>query len=256
MAPKHFFSFGLLVCTLLGMSLVIACGCVLNNIVDKDIDKLMVRTQKRVLAQGQMAIKWALVYAIVLGVCGFSVLYFFTNMLTTAAALLGLVVYAGIYTLWFKRNSLLSTLVGGIAGAVPPVVGYCAVTNHFDMGALIVFLLLFFWQIPHFYAIAIYRLQDFESANIPVLPRIKGMRYTKINMLVNLSIFVVISLLPTVLGYVGIVYLLVAIVLNSLWLMLAIQGLKTDDNRLWARKMFALSVLTITLLSLFMAVPY
>lgn len=236
------------------MSLVIASGCVLNNLIDRDIDQLMERTKNRVLAQGLMSGKLAFCYAILLAALGFGLLFWRTNLLTTFVALVGLVVYVGAYSLWFKRNSAFGTAIGGIAGAVPPIVGYCAVRNQFDMGALILLGILFFWQMPHFYAIAIYRLSDFKAANIPVLPITKGMRYTKLTTLVYIAIFTLVAALPSIFAYTGIIYLSIALGLGLIWFYLGLKGLKQQDDRLWARKMFLFSIIVITVLSFAMAV--
>lgn len=244
----------LLLIAIVGMALVIACGCVLNNVVDRDIDRLMERTKTRVLAQGLMSNQAAILYALVLGVCGFSVLYIGVNLLTTILAAIGLFFYVGVYTLCLKRYSVYGTLIGGIAGAIPPVVGYTAATNHLDNGAWIAFLILFLWQMPHFYAIAIYRLKDFSAASIPVLPIKRGMTYTKISMVCYIILFILAAMMPTLFHYTGWVYLAVALLLGLAWLIFAIKGFYAEDNRLWARKIFLFSILVITVTSVMMLV--
>ncbi|MFN7097387.1 MAG: heme o synthase, partial [Gammaproteobacteria bacterium] len=164
---QHHLNPWLLLITWLGMSLVIGSGCVINNFIDRDIDKLMERTKNRVLVLGLMSNQMALLYALGLGILGFAILLFGTNGLTTLVSFIGFFFYVVVYSLLLKRKSTWSTIVGSVAGAVPPVVGYCAVTNQFDIGAVLLFLILFFWQIPHFYAIAIYRLNDYKAASIP-----------------------------------------------------------------------------------------
>lgn len=252
LASHTHFSLLLLLYTLLGMALIIASGCVLNNLFDHDIDRLMQRTQTRPTAQGLVSIPWALSYAIALGMLGFALLYFKTNLLTVCVAALGLFFYVLVYTLYFKRHSSLGTLIGAIAGAVPPVVGYCAVTNHFDLAALLLFLILFFWQMPHFYAIALYRLDDFKAAGLPILPLSKSISYTKKAMFAYTLAFTCVALMPTLLGYTGWVYFAVALILSLLWLYFCFQGFTTQEDRPWARKVFLFSILNITLLSLFM----
>lgn len=242
----------LLVPTIVGMSLIIACGCVLNNLIDRDIDLLMMRTKDRVMVKGLVSKKSAVAYAVILGVLGFLILYFQTNLLTVFVSAVGLFFYVVVYTICMKRRSPLGTIVGGVSGAVPPVVGYCAVTNRFDLGAVILFLILFFWQLPHFYAIAIYRLDDFKAASIPVLPATKGMRRTKISILAYVVVFTVVAVMPTIFGYAGVLYFVVALLIGLFWFYVGWKGFNTSDDKVWARKMFLLSILNIALLCVMM----
>lgn len=247
-------NFKLLLATLIGMSLVIAAGCVFNNYIDRDIDRLMERTKHRVLVTGAVSGKFAILYAILLGILGFLILSLYTNPLTLLIAFIGFFVYVAGYSLWFKRKSTFGTLIGGIAGAVPPVVGYCAATNRFDSGAVILFLILFLWQMPHFYAISIYRLKDFAAASIPILPVTKTIHYTKISMLVYIVAFTVMAVMPTVFGYTGWLYFVVAFIMGLFWFCLGIKGLKSSDDRLWSRKIFLFSIINITVLCTMMAI--
>lgn len=245
---------GLFFFTLLGMSLIIASGCVFNNIIDRDIDRLMERTKNRVLAQERMTLKTAIIYAISLGILGIALLYYETNPLTVLIALIGLFFYVVVYSLLLKRKSIYGTIIGGVAGAVPPVVGYCAVTNRFDMGALLLFLILFTWQIPHFYAISIYRLKDFAAAAIPILPVKKSIHYTKISMVLYVVAFTFTAIMPTLFGYTGIIYFVVAIAIGLTWLYFALSGFFVQDDQKWSRQMFLISIVNITLLSLMLAI--
>ena len=247
---------GLFLVTILGISLIVASGCVYNNVIDRDIDKVMERTKNRVLVQGLMSAPIALIYATFLGLLGISLLYTFTNNLTVIVATIGLFVYVAVYSLWFKRNSIHGTIIGSISGAVPPVVGYCAVTNHFDLGAVILFFILSLWQMPHSFAIAIYRLKDYTAASISILPVKKGIYWTKINMLGYTIAFVIATLMLNFCGYVGWVYLVVVGLAGLYWIRLAIQGFYTMDDRIWARKMFFFSIIIIMLLSFMMAVDF
>ena len=247
-------SFLLLLLTLAGIALVIASGCVFNNYIDRDIDPLMERTKNRATALGLVSTRKLLLFGALLGICGFAVLLCFTNMLATFIALIGFLFYSVVYSLYFKRTSVYGTAIGSISGAVPPVVGYWAASNSFDAGAIIVFLMLVIWQMPHSYAIAIYRLKDYIAAGIPVLPVKKSMRYTKISMLIYVIIFSMASMLPTFFSYTGGYYLGVAIVLNLYWIYLSVKGFSTTDDALWARKNFLFSIIVITLLSFMMVV--
>lgn len=247
-------NFPLFAMTLIGMILVIASGCVFNNCIDRDIDQLMRRTKNRVLAQGLIHIGIALLYASVLGVLGFLLLYFRTNSLTAFLALVGLFFYVVVYTLLLKRRSTYGTIIGGVAGAMPPVVGYCAVSNSFDFGAMLLFLILFFWQIPHVYAISICQLNDYAIARIPILPLKRSIRYTKITMLVYIIAFTFFAVLPGVFGYAGLAYLIVAFCIGLGWFILGLHGFTRQSDRYWSRKMFVFSIIGIMTLCLMMVV--
>jgi heme o synthase len=247
--------FPLLLITMIGMALVIGSGCVFNNYIDRDIDRLMERTKNRVLVKGLIVPRVALIYATVLGVAGFIVLDLEVNTLTAFLAGIGFFVYVVVYSLGLKRKSTYGTTIGGIAGAIPPVVGYAAVTDRFDTGAVLLFLILFFWQMPHFYAISIYRLQDFSAAALPILPLKKNIHYTKISMLVYTLLFAIVAVLPSFFGYTGLIYLVTALCLSLIWLGMGLQGFSSKTNhQTWARRMFFFSIINITVLCLMMAV--
>jgi protoheme IX farnesyltransferase len=242
--------------TALGVSLVIASGCVFNNYIDRDIDQKMERTRNRVLAQGLVSPAHAIVYASVLGVAGVAVLYAATNPLAVMLVLMGFVVYVGLYSLWLKRGSVYGTLVGSLSGAAPPVVGYCAVSNEFDAGAAILLLIFSLWQMPHSYAIAIFRFNDYQAANIPVLPVIKGISAAKRQIVLYIAAFVVATLMLTLSGYAGYSYFVVAALSGAYWLWMGVSGYKAVDDRVWARKLFTFSIVTITMLSVMMSVDF
>ena len=236
------------------MALVIGAGCVFNNIIDRDIDKLMERTKNRVLVQGLISANVAFFYAVLLGFLGFLVLYLATNLLTVELAFVGLFVYVGVYSLYLKRQSTYGTTIGGIAGAIPPMVGYAAITNQFNSGIVLLFFILFFWQMPHFYAISIYRLKDFSAASIPILPLKKNIHYTKIWMLLYIFAFTIASVLPSFFGYTGIIYAVVAFILGCTWFIRGVCGFSAENDSRWARKMFLFSILNIMILCLCMAI--
>lgn len=237
----------LLVVTLAGLSLVVASGCVMNNYIDRDIDSLMERTKDRALVRGAITPRNALVFGKVIAILGLGVLAFYTNLLATAMAVLGLFVYVVIYSLWLKRSSVHGTIVGSISGAMPPVVGYLAVSGSIDLGAVILFFILALWQMPHSFAIAIYRLEDYKKAGIPVLPVKKGIPITKIQTLVYVALFVIATFALPVFGYTGYEYLLVMAILGLGWLALSAKGFYSINDKTWARNMFVYSVVILVL---------
>jgi len=193
---------------------------------------------------------------VVLGVAGFATLAL-TNAVAVLFAALGYLVYVGFYSLWLKRSSVYGTLVGSLSGAVPPVVGYCAVSGQFDAGAAILLLMFSLWQMPHSYAIAIFRYSDYEAANIPVLPVVRGISHAKLHMVLYILAFGLVTVLLTVLGYAGYGFLAVACATSLWWLGMALRGwvVEVDDNG-WARQVFLFSIVTITSLSVAMATDF
>ncbi len=250
LASPHPLQLSTLFFTLVGISLVIASGCVFNNVYDRDIDRIMERTKNRVLAKDELSPTIALVYATLLGLAGFLILFIYTNLLTVIVTAVGFVGYAVIYSVLLKRRSILSTPIGAIAGAVPPVAGYCAITNQFDMGAIIAFLILFFWQMPHFYAIAIYRLEDFKAVSLPVLPLRKNIRYTQFAIMAYILPFTLVSVLPSVFHYANDFYFGVALCFGMMWFALGLKDFNITDKKRWARKMFSFSIINLTVLCL------
>ncbi|CAI0937245.1 heme o synthase [Serratia entomophila] len=256
LASKGSIDYPLFLATLLGVSLVVASGCVFNNYIDRDIDKKMERTKNRVLVKGLIAPSVTLVYATVLGIVGFALLYIGANPLAMWLAVMGFVVYVGVYSLYMKRHSVYGTLIGSLSGAAPPVIGYCAVTNEFDAGALILLAIFSLWQMPHSYAIAIFRFKDYQAANIPVLPVVKGISVAKNHITVYIVAFMVATLMLTLSGYAGYKYLIVAAAVSVWWLGMALRGYKTENDSIWARKLFVFSIVAITSLSVMMSIDF
>ena len=257
LASKGSIDFRLFFVSLIGVSLVVASGCVYNNVIDRDIDHKMERTKNRVLVKGLISTKVSLAYATLLGIAGFAVLYFGANPLAMWLAVMGFVVYVGIYSLYMKRNSVYGTLIGSLSGAAPPVIGYCAVTGSFDAGALILLAIFSLWQMPHSYAIAIFRFKDYQAANIPVLPVVKGISVAKNHITLYIVAFMVATLMLSLGGYAGYKYLVVAAAVSLWWLGMALSGYKSEnDDRVWARKLFVFSIVAITALSVMMSVDF
>ncbi|MGM0825269.1 MAG: heme o synthase [Pseudomonadota bacterium] len=252
LAARGDFDLLLFMSAVVGLALVIASGCAFNNVIDRDIDAVMSRTRTRALVQGRISPFAALCFATLLGIAGFTVLALGTNALTVGLAGFGYAIYVGAYSLYMKRHSEFGTLVGSLSGAIPPVVGYCAVTNQLDAGALTLLLIFCLWQMPHSYAIAIFRMDDYRAASIPVLPVVRGIASARRYILGYIVAFIAASLALALAGYAGIGYLIVALVMGSYWLYLAVQGYQGDEVR-WAKRVFGVSILAITALSLAMS---
>ncbi|MBI3236259.1 MAG: protoheme IX farnesyltransferase [Chlamydiales bacterium] len=231
--------------TLLAIASMIASACVFNNYIDRKADQNMTRTQNRPLARGDISIKNALFFACTLNLFSTALLFLFTNTCALIAAWIGFAVYVFFYS-FLKYRSSAATLVGSIAGAMPPMIGYCAVSAHPDLAAWLLFATVALWQMPHFYAIAIYRIEDYRKAKIPVLPLKKGIIDTQVQMLFYILGFILASSLLTFTGYVHYSFLLITAFLGSFWFFLGLKGFKLTDPVLWARKMFIASLVVIT----------
>lgn len=242
--------------TLMGISLVVASGCVFNNCVDRNIDRKMVRTRHRALAAGLIKLPIAVSYATILGLAGLALLWAAANLLAVSIVLAGLVIYVGVYSLYLKRNSIYGALIGSLAGAAPPLAGYCAVTGRFDLGAVILLSIFSLWQMPHCYAIAVFRFDDYTAAGIPVLPVKQGTAAAKKHMVGYILAFMAATLMLTLGGYTGYSTLAVATGLGLSWLYLAWSGYRAKGERLWARKLFIFSILTIVILSVMMSIDF
>jgi protoheme IX farnesyltransferase len=231
-----------LVWMLLGSALTMASACVFNNYLDRDFDTKMTRTQDRALPQGRLTPPFVFAYAVLLGIAGLIILFLLVNPLTGWLGLLGLFVYVVVYTMWLKRSSTWSTSIGGISGAMPPVIGYCAVTGVVDAGALILFAILFLWQPAHFWSLAIRRREEYRAAGFPLLPVVKGVTRTKWQMLPYIILLLPASILMHTYGYVGRSFLIASLVLGVVWLIHAAFGLRAKDDDKWAKTDFFISI--------------
>lgn len=237
---------GLLAATLSGLSLVVASATVSNNYIDRSIDIKMKRTRDRTLVSGKISPRNAVMYALVLGVAGFLILATFTTAIAVLAAFAGFILYIFLYSMWFKRHSVYGTEAGSLSGAMPPVVGYTAVSGQIDTAAVILFLILVSWQMPHFYSIAIYRMKDYTSAKIPVLPLVKGVATTRNYILVYIILFTAGAASLTAMGYTGKIYAVIAIGLGLAWLAVGLKTYNKTKDEKWGRIMFLFSLVVIT----------
>lgn len=253
LASQGHFDFAKLVAVMIGTSFVVASGCVFNNYVDRDIDSMMERTKNRVMVKGLISPTIALIYATTLGVAGALTLHFFTNDLALGFAIMGFVVYVGLYTLYFKRNSEYGTIIGSLSGAAPPVIGYCAASGQFDLGAAILLLIFCLWQMPHSYAIAIFRFNDYKAAEIPVLPVKRGINIAKRHIVGYIVAFAAAAVSLYVCDYAGIGFLIVTGLISVYWLFIAIKDYSKANEVQWAKRLFMISILAITVLSVMMS---
>lgn len=238
---------------LVGVSLIISAAGIINNFIDKNIDAKMTRTKNRPFVTGSVRPKIGLTFAAVIGLIGFSILIFEINTLTFLLGLVGFVDYLAVYG-WFKRRSRHATLIGSISGAVPITAGYTAAANNFDQAAMILFLCLVFWQMPHFYAISINRLDEYKSAKIPTLPLAKSINTAIQQINLYICLFIVTATSLYVLGYANVVYLIVMLACSFWWLGKASNGFSAKNKKLWARSMFATSLNVMMIFSVLLSV--
>jgi protoheme IX farnesyltransferase len=199
----------------LGIALASACAATINHVLDRRIDEQMARTRGRPFPTGAMNERKALTFAAVLGTTSMVILAFFVNRLTAVLTFASLIGYAVIYTVWLKRATSQNIVIGGAAGAAPPVLGWTAVTNHVDPHALLLFLIIFVWTPPHFWALAIARRDDYAKAGIPMLPVTHGVEYTRLHVLLYTVLLFIVTLLPYLTRMTGLIYLAAALVLNA-----------------------------------------
>lgn len=243
-ASSHGFGLTTFIGAIGGTALLIASGCVFNNIIDRKIDKRMKRTSKRVIVGGTISVTRAAILSAVLGGGGLALLLLWTNTLTVILGIIAYIWYVGIYG-YAKRKTSYSTLIGGVTGALPPVAGYTAVTGVLDPAAVILFFILFFWQLPHFYAIAVFRQKEYEAAGLPIWSVERGTKSTKAQILYYALAYALVAPLLTVYGYTGIVYEIGAIALGAYWIWVGIRDYKKIDDIKWAKKMFGISLLVL-----------
>jgi len=199
----------------LGIALAAACAATLNHVLDRRIDEQMARTRARPLPSGALSEREALIFAAVLGVAAMALLAFLVNLLTAVLTFCSLIGYAVIYTAWLKRATPQNIVIGGAAGAAPPVLGWTAVTGNVEPNALLLFLIIFVWTPPHFWALAIARRDEYARAGIPMLPVTHGVDHTRLQVLLYTVLLVLVTLMPYLTGMSGLVYLAAALVLNA-----------------------------------------
>ena len=238
----------------LGLGAIIGSASVFNNYFDRDIDKKMERTKNRPSVTGVISGSAMLLYGTTLGIIGTVLLFFFVNLEATAAALFGWFSYVVLYTLLSKRGSEWGTLIGGSSGAMPPVVGYVAATGQLDVTAGILFLMLTFWQMPHAYAIALYRLKDYEAAAIPVLPIARSIKHTKVEIALYIILFAIAAPHLTRVGSAGVYYASIASAVSVYWLYVTYREWSNPDVSRFGKNVFLTSLIVLVVVFVTMGI--
>lgn len=239
----------------LGIAMVAGAAAAFNHVADQHFDRIMRRTQNRPIVQGKISPLQSVTFALSLCVIGMGILFFFINAITAVLTFLSLIGYAVFYTLYLKHATPQNIVIGGIAGAAPPLLGWTAVTGAISPQALLLVLIIYVWTPPHFWALAIHRLEDYAKANIPMLPHTHSVSYTKLNILLYTILLACVSLLPYVISMSGVLYLIGVTLANSLFLFHATR-LFFSDRREYAIKTFWYSIYYLGILFLLLLVDH
>lgn len=246
--PLNAFIFGTL-----GIALMSGAAAAVNHVVDRYVDATMYRTKNRPLPTGNLSPNNCFIFAFVIGLLGLLILLFFVNTLTAVLTTLSLIGYAFIYSLWLKRATPQNIVIGGLAGASPPLLGWTAVTNQIDAYALVLVLIIFVWTPPHFWALAIYRKEDYAKAGIPMLPVTHGNDFTRLQIIFYTVLLLLVSLLPFLVGGNGVMYMIGALFLGGVFLYHALMMWYTKSDA-WATKTFVYSIVYLLLLFTFLLI--
>lgn len=248
-------AFSTLVFSLTGVGLAASSAAAINHLVDRRIDAIMHRTRKRPIAQGRVSTSQAIIFAAVLGVVGLSILILEVNTLTAVLTFVTLIGYAGIYTGYLKRATPQNIVIGGLAGAAPPLLGWTAVTNHLDPQALLLVLIIFTWTPPHFWALAIYRYEDYKDAEIPMLPVTHGLAFTRLSIFLYTWLLLTVSILPFAVGMSGFLYLIGASILGLRFLQWSWRLLRSDRPVI-AMRTFRFSIVYLMVLFIVLLIDH
>jgi len=255
LAEESVESFGYLLVALTGIAFCAASAAAINQVIDRKTDASMTRTDQRPLPQGELSATHASIFALIIGVFGATILFLYVNTLTMALTLASLIGYAFIYTVYLKRATPQNIVIGGLAGAAPPLLGWASVTNSIDPYALLLVLIIFVWTPPHFWALAIYRRDEYAKESIPMLPVTHGVVFTKLQIVLYTIILYVVSLLPYVVLMSGEIYLFSALILSSIFLYYSINLYYSSDIE-DAMKTFQFSIYYIFLIFLALLIDH
>jgi len=255
LAEESVGSFRYLFVALTGIALCSASAAAINQVIDRNTDASMTRTDQRPLPKGELSATHASVFAFVIGVIGALILYFYVNTLTMILTIASLIGYAFIYTIYLKRATPQNIVIGGLAGAAPPLLGWSSITNTIDPYALLLVLIIFVWTPPHFWALAIYRKDEYAKESIPMLPVTHGIVFTKLQIVLYTIILFIVSLLPYVVLMSGLIYLYSALILSSMFLYSSVKLYYSSDDE-DAMKTFQFSIYYIFLIFLALLVDH
>lgn len=256
MATQEVPPLGLVTFASIGIAFASSSAAVFNHIIDQKIDNEMKRTERRPLPEGKISSQSALIFGIVLGVTGIGVLLIAVNWLTAMLTFFALIGYAVFYTMYLKRATPQNIVVGGAAGAAPPLLGWTSITNSVELGALLLFAIIFIWTPPHFWALAIHRKKEYAKVNIPMLPVTHGHYFTRIQILLYTILLLIISVVPYLVGMSGLLYLVGAVILGLIFLYFAIQLLRWPNDKTLPMRTFGYSINYLMILFILLLVDH
>ncbi len=240
----------------IGIALASCSAAVFNHVVDQRIDTIMSRTKNRPMPEGKVNSKQAVVFGIIIGVIGLGILAIWVNILTAVLTFFALIGYAVIYTMYLKRATPQNIVIGGAAGAAPPVLGWAAITNSVELDAMLLFLIVFIWTPPHFWALAIHRHEEYAKVDVPMLPVTHGLPFTRLQILLYTVILFIVTLMPYLIGMSSLIYLIGAILLGIGFLYYAIQMMRHPDNMELPMKTFGFSINYLMILFVILLVDH
>ena len=249
LAEETVSSFSYLFISLFGIALCASSAAAINQVIDRKTDASMTRTDQRPLPKGELSVMHASIFAMTIGVIGALILFFYVNTLTMLLTIGSLIGYAFIYSVYLKRATPQNIVIGGLAGAAPPLLGWSSVTNTIDPYALLLVLIIFVWTPPHFWALAIYRKDEYAKESIPMMPVTHGVSFTKLQIVLYTIILFIVSVLPYIVLMSGIIYLIAALILSSVFLYYSLK-LFYSDNDEDAMRTFQFSIYYIFLIFL------
>ena len=255
LAEEKVSSFINIIIALIGIALCSGSAAAINQIIDREIDASMSRTDQRPIPKNDISVQQAFIFAVVIGFIGSLILFFYINTLTMVLTLASLIGYALIYTVYLKRATPQNIVIGGLAGAAPPLLGWTSIAGTIDPFPLLLVLIIFAWTPPHFWALAIYRKDEYAKENIPMLPVTHGVAFTKLQIVLYTLILFIVSILPYIVLMTGEIYLVSAIILNTIFLYFAIK-LYVSNNESLPMKTFNFSIYYIFLIFISLLVDH
>ncbi|CAL4325329.1 Protoheme IX farnesyltransferase [Buchnera aphidicola (Protaphis terricola)] len=249
-----FFNFFLFLYTILGTSLVIASSCIFNNLIDREIDARMCRTRNRVLVKKLIKPIYVYILGFFLGIVGIFILGILVNFLSMLLSIIGFIIYVCLYTIFLKRKSIYSTFFGSFSGSLPSLIGYTAIHNTIDIVCFLLFIILVFWQMSHFYAISLMYLEDYKNANLPLFPILKGVKKTKKHIFYYIILYIFFSFFLMLFINFNYIFIFFISIFNFYWLYLSYLNIKSNNYYKFSKKIFYFSILIIVLFNIFICI--
>ncbi|WP_343192502.1 heme o synthase [Buchnera aphidicola (Taiwanaphis decaspermi)] len=253
-ASKNDFNIYILFFDCLGSFLIISSSCILNNIIDSEIDRKMQRTKERISALGKINYKFFVFISICLYLLSSFIFVFFVNLISFFLSSFAFFIYVIFYSIFLKKKYFFSTIFGSFSGAIPPIIGYCSVINKINLCSVIIFFIFVFWQISHFYSISMFRLEDYRNAGIPTFLLRYGIKKTRKHIIFYILCFIFCTILLKIFNYTNYFYLFMISVFNAIWLILSLLSLKKINYKNYAKYIFLSSIVIIFMFNILISI--